>query len=319
MHHRLKWIFILILLIGLDNTVAIALGPDVFLWNAESASISQLATRAKADWTSVSWASRGFYLALGTQQGEIEIHDTGVGKKLRTMIVGDARVPVCHWSTTTPHLVASACGSEVCISDVRARNHHVGTLTNGHEQEVIGLKWAPSGNQIATGGNDNRVCIWDVSSSLHTSPKHILRNHCAGVKAVAWCPWQSDLLATGGGNADRTIRFWNSSTGIQLNTIDTNSQISSLQWSKNPACKEIVSAHGYSKCELNVWQYPSLVKAAELHGHQERILSSCVSLDGTTVCTAGADETIRFWNIWPAKVHQKKKNEEASKLMKMLR
>ena len=38
------------------------------------------------------------------------------------------------------------------------------------------------------------------------------------------CPWQRNLLASGGGTADRTIRFWNSNSGVCLNAVDTRSQ-----------------------------------------------------------------------------------------------
>ena len=33
------------------------------------------------------------------------------------------------------------------------------------------------------------------------------------------------LLASGGGTADRTIRFWNTSSGTLRNTVDTKSQV----------------------------------------------------------------------------------------------
>ena len=296
-----------------ENVLAIALGHQVFLWNAESAAISELAHKDEScpDWTSVAWASRGSYLALGTTQGVVEIHDASIGKRLRKMDIGESRVPVAQWSPSMPYLLASACANEVVISDVRARNHKVGSLSGGHFQEICGLKWSPNGTQIATGGNDNLLCVWDVSASNMTpAPKFVLKEHSAGVKAVAWCPWQPDLLASGGGNADRHIRFWNTTTGAMLNCIDTGSQISSLQWSSNPACKEIVSTHGYLNCEVNVWKYPSLAKVGELKGHRERILSSCVSPDGRTVCTAAADETLRFWNVWPARTQTKKKTEK---------
>jgi cell division cycle 20-like protein 1 (cofactor of APC complex) len=32
-------------------------------------------------------------------------------------------------------------------------------------------------------------------------------------------------LASGGGTADRTIKFWNTATGTLLNSIDTGSQV----------------------------------------------------------------------------------------------
>ena len=40
-------------------------------------------------------------------------------------------------------------------------------------------------------------------------PRAIFRDHSAAVKALAWCPWQRDLLASGGGSRDKTIKFWN--------------------------------------------------------------------------------------------------------------
>ena len=56
-------------------------------------------------------------------------------------------------------------------------------------------------------------------------PVHRMTAHAAAVKALAWCPFQSNLLASGGGTADRSIKFWNTHTGALLNSIDTGSQV----------------------------------------------------------------------------------------------
>jgi cell division cycle protein 20 (cofactor of APC complex) len=112
--------------------------------------------------------------------------------------------------------------------------------------------------QLASGGNDNMLCIW----SAGFEQQHRINAHQAAVRALAWCPFQSNLLASGGGTADRHIRFWNSSTGAQLNAIDTGSQVCSLVWSRHE--REILSSHGYSKNQLCLWRYPSLVKVGVL-------------------------------------------------------
>jgi len=44
-------------------------------------------------------------------------------------------------------------------------------------------------------------------------PQLKLNKHIAAVKAIAWSPHQHGLLASGGGTADRTIRFWNTLAG----------------------------------------------------------------------------------------------------------
>lgn len=48
--------------------------------------------------------------------------------------------------------------------------------------------------------------IWDLAGS---KMRFQLQGHKAAVKALAWCPWQRNLLATGGGSSDKTMRFWN--------------------------------------------------------------------------------------------------------------
>ena len=50
--------------------------------------------------------------------------------------------------------------------------------------------------------------------------------HTAAVKAISWSPHQNGLLASGGGTADRCIRFWNTQTASALNCVDTGSQVS---------------------------------------------------------------------------------------------
>jgi cell division cycle 20-like protein 1 (cofactor of APC complex) len=54
-------------------------------------------------------------------------------------------------------------------------------------------------------------------------------DHTAAVKAIAWSPHQQGLLASGGGTADRYIRFWNTLTAQSLQCIDTGSQVKIIQ------------------------------------------------------------------------------------------
>lgn len=43
----------------------------------------------------------------------------------------------------------------------------------------------------------------------------------AAVKAIAWSPHHHGLLVSGGGTADRCIRFWNTLTGQPMQCVDT--------------------------------------------------------------------------------------------------
>ena len=61
-------------------------------------------------------------------------------------------------------------------------------------------------------------------------------DHKAAVKAIGWCPSNPSVLASGGGTADRHIRFFSTNTMKQNFAIDTGNyffyfRISSLQFS----------------------------------------------------------------------------------------
>jgi cell division cycle protein 20 (cofactor of APC complex) len=62
-------------------------------------------------------------------------------------------------------------------------DHHVGTLSN-HSQEVCGLRWSPDGKFLASGANDNLLCVWSAQSAIgtHTQPISTFSEHQAAVK-----------------------------------------------------------------------------------------------------------------------------------------
>lgn len=284
---------------GSTNSVAVALNQTVYLWNASSGDIQQLLSLENEEYiTSVSWASDGKHIAVGFSDAVTQIWDAERLRPIRNLPGHSARVSSMSWNQ---HLLSTGSRDASIINhDVRIREHVVGRLRT-HEQEVCGLKWSPGGGQLASGGNDNVLAIWDSAStgaSAGTQPLHRLTAHQAAVKALAWCPFQSNLLASGGGTADRCIKFWNTHTGACLNSIDTGSQVCALQWNRHE--KEILSSHGFSQNQLCLWKYPSLVKVAELTGHTSRVLHLAQSPDGTTVASAAADETLRFWKCFQA-------------------
>ena len=311
---------------SVGNVLAVALGPTVYLWNAKDGSINELCTlEAEDDYvSSIKWLpDGGGYLAVGTNHSVVEMWDVAQMKKVRSMDGHSNRVSSLAWNG---HMLSSGGRDSAIINhDVRIRDHHTATL-EGHQQEVCGLAWNQEGTTLASGGNDNMLCLWDARGSSAAAgagsalgrtqaPRHVMTDHCAAVKALAWCPFQRNVLASGGGTADRTIRFWNSGNGACLNTIDTGSQVCSLTWSTTE--KEILSSHGFSQNQLCLWKYPTMAKVKELTGHTARVLHMAASPDGTMVCSAGADETLRFWKIWDGAKKKKTKKSKSAALTGM--
>lgn len=145
------------------------------------------------------------------------------------------------------------------------------------------MKWSLDEQNLASGGNDNKVGVWSSGGQLISK----YTDHRAAVKALAWSPQQHGLLATGGGTADRTLRLRNVLTGQVLAEKDTGSQICNLAFSRST--HELVSTHGYSQNEINIWNYPKLKRVATLIGHTHRVLYLAMNPDGSTVVTGAGD------------------------------
>lgn len=61
--------------------------------------------------------------------------------------------------------------------------------------------------------------------AIQNNPVGKFTSHQAAVKALAWSPHQHGLLASGGGTADRCIKFWNTLSLQEINSVETGSQI----------------------------------------------------------------------------------------------
>ncbi|EYU43457.1 hypothetical protein ABFS82_06G143400 [Erythranthe guttata] len=276
-----------------QNVLAVGLGTCVYLWSASNSKVTKLCDLGPNDSVcSVQWTREGSYISVGTNLGQVQVWDGTQCKRVRTMSGHQTRTGVLAWSSRI--LSSGSRDRNILNHDLRVPSDYISKLI-GHKSEVCGLKWSHDDRELASGGNDNQLLVWNQHAQ---QPILKLTEHTAAVKAIAWSPHQNGLLASGGGTADRCIRFWNTSSGNQLNSIDTGSQVCNLVWSKN--VNEIVSTHGYSQNQIMVWKYPSMSKVATLTGHSMRVLYLAMSPDGQTIVTGAGDETLRFWNIFPS-------------------
>ena len=282
---------------SVHDILAIGLGGSVYLWNARSGEVSELLGgieeegNSKEYVASLSWIHDGSHLAIGSSDSSVQIWDVNRSKRMRMFAGHNGRVSSVAWNK---HILSTgAHDGQIHTHDVRVSKHLISKQV-AHTGQVCGLQWSYDGRQLASGSNDNHVHIWEGPQA--TTPVYTF-THTAAVKALAWCPWQSNTLVSGGGCRDRQLKFWNTSTGTCSRSIDTGSQVSSVIWSKT--YRELISAHGYPRNSLCVWKYPSLAQIKEIpSAHDSRILHMAMSPDGERVATVAADENLKIWKIF---------------------
>ena len=217
---------------------------------------------------------QGSTLAVGTLSGRLHIYDANTLQPLRTYNQAhNQRVGAISWNRSV--LSSGSRDRMIYHRDVREKESKPFKKCAAHRQEVCGLRWSnddgANSSLLASGGNDNKVFIWDLRGSTrgrgsspygtgsgalgHSRtgsssssagagviagddpgevPLHRFTQHTAAVKALAWDPHVPGILATGGGTQDKHIRFWNTNTpqGTLLSELDTGSQVS-----KRSACR----------------------------------------------------------------------------------
>lgn len=196
-----------------SNILGVGLGSCVYLWSAQTSKVTKLCDLTDQDdsITSLAWVGRGNQIAIGTNKGIVKIWDADRLAQIRQMSGHTARIGALAWNE---HILSSGSRDRfIYHRDVRIPAHHIRRLAH-HKQEVCGLKWNINENMLASGGNDNKLLVFHGTDN--DQPLYRFNDHVAAVKAIAWNPHQQGILASGGGTADKKIRFWNTLTGNQV-------------------------------------------------------------------------------------------------------
>ncbi|KAI9832469.1 MAG: hypothetical protein M1826_001793 [Phylliscum demangeonii] len=231
-----------------------------------------------------------------------------------------------------------------------------------HTQQICGLAWSADGQLFATGANDNACCLFETRTVMaasrrpvHSGSGRLVLNewrdssgrrgvrlssrrdapqplgtsavkyrwmHSAAVKAIAFCPWQAGLVATGGGSNDRCIHFFNTDRGGTIATINVAAQVTSLIWATTR--REIAVTFGYAQPEhpyriaVFAWpectqlvaipwandmralygiRYPGVPDSERLNRSEGGVWSPATAEEGCII-VAGSDRSLKFHEVW---------------------
>jgi len=205
--------------------------------------------------------------------------------------VQESHIESC--ASSDPHTVY--CGtSKGQVLQIDLRFNKAQTV-GSHEGHVPGLSLHANAHALATGGNDNKIKIWDLRQPQQAL--HELEIHQAAVRALAWAPFDSKLLLSGGGTEDKKICATSFSTGLpQVKAIvATDSQVTQII--PVPERKEFVSSHGFSDNSCVLWELQDgqLTQKASIKDAKGRVLDIAFGSDHTLYAVA-ADERIRTYS-----------------------
>jgi WD40 repeat protein len=114
---------------------------------------------------------------------------------------------VCVCDTINPHILTYLlCPRTFIVKlwDIRS-GVHVRDFFDAHTGSVTAIGMSPDGQFLASAGDDNDICIWDIpSGTLYAA----LSGHTDSIHSLDWDA-SSKVLASG--SADSTVKIWDCS------------------------------------------------------------------------------------------------------------
>ncbi|XP_026191503.1 uncharacterized protein LOC34623766 [Cyclospora cayetanensis] len=156
---------------SLADWVAVGIRGSVLLWNAKTAAtevlFSKTAAPALEEVASVSFCrANPQLLFVGFRNGSGELWDVAAKTKLRNLSGHKSRCAVSVWSRQQMLLWTGSRDQTILMRDLRCRDAFSSSFFF-HQSELCGLDLSPSEHLLASGGNDNLLCVWDLRQTIH--------------------------------------------------------------------------------------------------------------------------------------------------------
>ncbi|XP_029960106.1 cell division cycle protein 20 homolog B-like [Salarias fasciatus] len=283
-----------------DGMVALALSSSVYLWNSKTRALEGFLApsprRGPSHCHSISslcWSRDGTALCVGTRRGEVQLWDVEQQQATRCLVSHLTAVGALSWKQ---HLLSSGSVlGHIHHLDPRAPAPAVGSSVQS--EGICSLQWSPGDDWLASGSTGGLLHVWDSNITgvkRSRRPLTTMRQPSA-VKAMGWCPWQRNAIATGGGWKDGELRIWDTQSGSCVTSVNTNSQICSLRWAET--MRYLVTGHGVPHHQVTgwTWDFPSVRPMYELTGHSQRVLHLAINPDNDQIFSAGADQRFLIW------------------------
>jgi WD40 repeat protein len=161
----------------------------------------------------------------------------------------------------------------------------------GHTADVTALTYRLDGALLVSGGLDNTVRIWDVT----TGNEMATFAQTAGVMDIAFSPDQSMLAVA---LTDGTVALWSVATQSQIGTLTGHfGRVDGVAYSPDGT---VIATIGAEDGSLRLWDSATAQPLASFQvGEIAPVPLGGVAFspDGTLIATGGDDRTIRLWAV----------------------
>ncbi|OQV22411.1 Guanine nucleotide-binding protein subunit beta-5 [Hypsibius exemplaris] len=281
----------------------------------------------------VDWSQDKRHLVSSSQDGKLIVWDGFSTNKEYAISMPTTWVMTCAYAPSGSMICAGGLDNKCSVftlsqdEDASQRKKTVAT----HTSYLSGCTFAHSDQQILTASGDCTCALWDVESAQIIQSFH---GHERDVMAIDLCPSEAATFVSGssdqtariwdlrngdcvqqfeGHAADiNSVRYYPSGEAFATGSDDGSCRLFDVRAEREIAAygKDgllfgvnavdfSISGRllfgGYNDYSVNIWDTLKCDRVGILYGHENRVSHLRVSPDGTALCTASWDQTIRIW------------------------
>ena len=279
-----------------QDIVAVGLDNKLYTWNAKHSQVSFVSDLDDFDnyYSSLTYNNEGNLLISCSSDGNIYIRNMEKSKNEKFFFnFSNGRICAITPMNLNPNIFSVGCKDLIIKTiDLRCKSNPILKYI-GHTKEICGMKWSLDDKKLASGGDDNKLFIWDIRKE---ESEKKLNSHTSAIKALDWSTYRFGYLLSGGGTQDMTLKLWNINNMTLIDSINTSSQICNIVFSK--ISHEFITTHGFKNNFIHVWDSKKLNIKATLKGHKQRVIYMALGPDSRKIVTGAGDETVRFWDVF---------------------
>ena len=162
----------------------------------------------------------------------------------------------------------------------------VGTF-KGHNAEIRGLVFNPTGSHLASASADHTIRLWDFDVVLQARD---FAGHDAPVWSAAVSPDGQRLVSA---SADRTLKIWDVPSGKVRHTLTGHAAAVTVALF-SPDGQWLVSAGGDAMVKM--WNADTGKLIRNLEGHKGTVTTLDVSADGKMIVSGSVDKKVKVWD-----------------------
>jgi WD40 repeat protein len=225
------------------QTVSVLAGTAITDITVNRAVVSELAAFPETSVEALAFSPDSLTLACGLGDGQLQLFDVQSRSVTNQWALHEAAITALSYSPDGHWLASSDVSGRLIVRDAATGEVAISWDLGSAVHDVT---FSPRGTWLACVGDMRSVLMWEAETWTRLPS---INGHTGPVYSLAFSP-EEDLLVTGAGDADPTIRVWSLPDGTQLRTDLYDGRVQDIEYSS----KDRHTAITGTQMTISLWE-----------------------------------------------------------------